>query len=58
MPRSGSGASTDIETRLFCLILMWSGARLSEVLALTPNSLELDAEVVSIETLGRRRRGA
>ena len=41
-------ASTDIETRLFCLILMWSGA---------PNSLELDAEVVSIETLGRRRRG-
>jgi integrase/recombinase XerD len=44
------------EDRLFCLILMWSGARLSEVLALTPNSLDLETGLATFETLKRRRR--
>jgi len=45
------------EIRLFCLMLMWSGGRLSETLALTPAALDLDSRVVSFETLKRRARG-
>jgi integrase/recombinase XerD len=45
------------EVRLFCLLLLWSGCRVSEVLALTPASVDLDRSVVTIETLKRRRRG-
>jgi integrase/recombinase XerD len=44
-------------TRLFCLVLGWSGARISEVLALTPASIDIDSGVASIETLKRRKRG-
>jgi integrase len=44
-------------TRLFCLVLAWSGARLSEVLALTPEIIDIESGVVSIETLKCRRRG-
>src|SRR5580658_5096283 len=43
--------------RLFCLTLGWSGARISEVLALTPASIDIESGVASIETLKRRRRG-
>ena len=43
------------EVRLFCLVLMWSGCRLSEALALTPAAIDLDAGVVSVVTLKRRR---
>jgi integrase/recombinase XerD len=39
--------------RLFCLVLMWSGARISEVLALTPNSFDVEAGLVTLETLKR-----
>jgi integrase len=48
---------TDPATRVFCLVLEWSGARLSEVLALTPASFDLDSGIVGIETLKRRKRG-
>ena len=44
-------------TRLFCLVLGWSGARISEVLALTAASIDIDSGVASIETLKRRQRG-
>jgi len=47
----------DPATRLFCLVLSRSGARLSEVLALTPASIDVESGVVSIETLKRRKRG-
>jgi integrase/recombinase XerD len=47
----------DPSTRLFCLVLGWSGARVSEVLALTPVSVDIESGVVSIETLKRRKRG-
>lgn len=43
--------------RLFCLMLRWSGARISEALALTPAAIDIENGVVAIETLKRRRRG-
>lgn len=43
--------------RLFCLVLRWSGGRISEVLALTPAAIDIDSGVVIIETLKRRKRG-
>jgi integrase/recombinase XerD len=48
---------TRCEVCLFCLILRWSGARISEILALTPASFDIESGVVSIETLKRRKRG-
>ena len=45
------------EVRLFCLLLRWSGARISEALALTPAAIDIESGVVSIETLKRRKRG-
>jgi integrase/recombinase XerD len=44
-------------TRLFCLVLGWSGGRISEVLALTPAAIDIDSGVANIETLKRRKRG-
>jgi integrase/recombinase XerD len=42
--------------RLFCEVLAWSGARISEVLALTPASIDIESGTASIETLKRRKR--
>jgi len=44
-------------TRLFGLVLAWSGARISEALAVTPAVIDIEGGVVSIETLKRRKRG-
>jgi integrase len=44
-------------TRLFCLVLGWSGGRISEVLALTPAAIDIERGAASIETLKRRKRG-
>lgn len=46
-----------VKVRLFCLTLGWSGARISEVLALTPAAVDIESGVVNIETLKRRKRG-
>jgi integrase/recombinase XerD len=43
--------------RLFCLVLGWSGGRISEVLALTPAAIDIESGVANIETLKRRKRG-
>ncbi len=43
--------------RLFCLMLRWSGARISEVLELTPAAIDIESGVANIETLKRRKRG-
>jgi integrase/recombinase XerD len=43
--------------RLFCWVLLWSGGRLSEVLALTPSSIDLEVGAANIESLKRRARG-
>jgi integrase/recombinase XerD len=53
--RAASGLP--IAIRLFCLTLLWSGARISEVLALTPASIDIEGGVASIQTLKRRKRG-
>jgi integrase/recombinase XerD len=45
------------ELRLFCLILRWSGCRISEVLALTPATIDIEGGVANIRTLKRRRKG-
>jgi integrase/recombinase XerD len=43
--------------RLFCWVLMWTGGRISEALALNALAFDLDEQVVTIETLKRRRKG-
>lgn len=45
------------KARLFCLTLAWSGARISEALALTPAAIDIESGVASITTLKRRKRG-
>jgi integrase/recombinase XerD len=45
------------DVRLFCLVLGWSGARISEVLALTPATIDLDIGVANFRTLKRRKAG-
>jgi integrase len=44
------------EIRLFCLTLGWSGARISELLALTPAAVDLDYGV-AFQTLKQRKLG-
>jgi integrase/recombinase XerD len=50
-----AAAFAEPEVRLFCLILRWSGARISEVLALTPAAIDIESGVANILTLKRRR---
>jgi integrase/recombinase XerD len=46
-----------LEVQLFCLILSFSGGRISEILALIPAAIDLDSGVANIVTLKRRKRG-
>ena len=39
----------------FCVVLVFTGARLSEVLALTPRQIDVDAGVIAIRSLKKRR---
>jgi integrase len=50
-----STASLAADEALFILTLAWTGARVSEVLALRPSSFQIEASLVSIRTLKRRR---
>jgi integrase len=43
------------ERALFSLVLMWTGGRVSEILALRASSFQLDTNIVAIRTLKRRR---
>lgn len=43
------------EQSLFCLLLAFTGARVSELLALTPASFAVESSVISVITLKRRR---
>lgn len=45
------------EDRMFCLVLAYTGARISEVLALSSEHVDLEAGVIVIESLKKRRRG-
>jgi integrase len=42
------------EPRAFCLLLMWSGCRISEGLAVTPLAIDREAGTVALITLKRR----
>jgi integrase len=48
-------AALDPNKALFALILAWTGARVSEALALTPASFQIEGGLVAIVTLKRRR---
>jgi integrase/recombinase XerD len=43
------------EPRAFCLLLMWSGCRISEALAVTPLAVDREAGTVAFITLKRRK---
>jgi integrase len=45
----------DYETELFCRLMLYSGARISEALSVTPLSLDRDTERVIFRTLKRRK---
>ena len=45
----------DADKALFALTLAWTGARVSEVLALTPASFQIEQGIVAFRTLKRRR---
>ena len=45
------------ELRTFCRVLSYTGARISEVLALTPYRFDVPAQLVVVECLKKRRRG-
>jgi integrase/recombinase XerD len=51
----GTMATLDVDKALFALTLAWTGARVSEVLALTPASFQIESGVVAFTTLKRRR---
>jgi integrase/recombinase XerD len=46
-----------LKVQLFCLVLNFSGGRISEILALTPAAIDLDSAVLNIVTLKRRKLG-
>lgn len=45
------------DVRSFCLTLSYTGARISEVLSLTPGRIDFAAKLIIIESLKKRRRG-
>lgn len=52
-----AAANMPPEVRTFCMTLAYTGARISEVLALTPKRIDSVARIVVIESLKKRRRG-
>lgn len=47
--------SLPVSEQLFVKVFLWTGARISEVLALTPNSCQVDEAVIAVKTLKRRQ---
>ena len=45
------------EVRTFCLVLAYTGCRISEALALTPRSFDFSGRAIVFETLKKRRAG-
>jgi integrase len=43
------------ELALFSLLLLWTGARISEVLAVRASSFQIDRNIVALRTLKRRK---
>ena len=44
------------EVRTFCTVLHDTGGRVSEVLALTPQQIDFNAQAIVFETLKKRRK--
>ena len=53
--KAAERAEPEVET--FCLTLAYTGARISEVLALTPHKIDFMAQAIIIECLKKRKRG-
>ena len=45
------------EVRTFCLVLAYTGCRISEALALTPASIDMEGKAIVFETLKKRSTG-
>src|ERR1700738_2898629 len=45
------------EVRTFCNVLLYTGCRISEALALTTKDIDLSAKVIVFESLKKRRAG-
>lgn len=45
------------DIRTFCLVLYYTGCRLSEALALTPERIDFDEKTIIFESLKKRQRG-
>ncbi len=45
------------DVRTFCAVLAYTGCRISEALALTPERIKFDEGVIIFETLKKRRKG-
>ncbi len=45
------------EVRTFCLVLYYTGCRISEALALTPSHVDIEACTLTFESLKKRQRG-
>ena len=54
-PKAARSAPTPV--RVFCEVLAYTGCRISEALALTPERVDAAAGVVVLESLKKRRRG-
>lgn len=52
-----AAAQRRAEVRTFCWLLAYTGARISEVLALTPHQIDMSARVIVVESLKKRRGG-
>ncbi len=50
-----ASATLEIRPALFVLALAWTGARVSEILVLTPRAIQVERSLISIVTLKRRR---
>ena len=53
----GAVAEMPPDLRTFCRVLSYTGARISEVLTLTPSRIDAVARLVIVETLKKRKRG-
>ena len=50
-----SNELTNRQHRLFCHVLHWSGARISEILALTGQRIDFDRQTITFQTLKKRK---
>jgi integrase len=52
-----AASEADPEVMTFCIILAYTGARLSEVLALSPMRIDFSTSIIVFESLKKRQRG-